>query len=308
MPTPAETARAYHAITKHHVRRQARSLGYIDWDTQPDPFRRYAGAALVELELGAAREVTGSVARLLQLSLGLTAWKQYEGNRWALRANPSSGNLHPTKGYVVLPAGRGGLPAGVLHYAPREHALELRCSLDRDAARALGEVLPAGGFLVGLTSILWREAWKYGERALRYCAHDTGHAIGALDYAAACVGMRTVALNDWTDAQLAQLFGTGRAADLAGLDPWDHEQPELLLAVVPEDSAWKAPELDPNRGNRTAIKSQKSDSAAIKSEATESNQPTSQRPSPTLAAERLLGIIQRGTWYGKPNALSQEHH
>ncbi len=281
MPTPAETARAYHAITKHHVRRQARSLGYIDWDTQPDPFRRYAGAALVELELGAAREVTGSVARLLQLSLGLTAWKQYEGNRWALRANPSSGNLHPTEGYVVLPAGRGGLPAGVLHYAPREHALELRCSLDRDAARALGEVLPAGGFLVGLTSILWREAWKYGERALRYCALDTGHAIGALDYAAACVGMRTVALNDWTDAQLAQLFGTSRAADFAALDPWDHEQPELLVAVVPEASDWQA--IEP-------------ESAAWHS-TTSIAQP-----------ERLLEIIQRGTWHGKPNALSQEHH
>jgi hypothetical protein len=41
--------RAYHDSTKHHVGRFARSSGYLDWATQPDPFRRFAGAALVDL-------------------------------------------------------------------------------------------------------------------------------------------------------------------------------------------------------------------------------------------------------------------
>ena len=44
--------------------------------------------------------------------------------------------------------------------------------------------------LVALTSIHWREAWKYGERAFRYCQHDLGHAIAALGVAAALVGWR----------------------------------------------------------------------------------------------------------------------
>ena len=39
----------------------------------------------------------------LELSLGITAWKEFQGTRWSLRSNPSSGNLHPTEGYVVLP-------------------------------------------------------------------------------------------------------------------------------------------------------------------------------------------------------------
>ena len=38
--------------------------------------------------------------------------------------------------------------------------------------------------LVVLSSIHWREAWKYGERAYRYCQHDAGHAIAATRYAA----------------------------------------------------------------------------------------------------------------------------
>ena len=46
-PSPEEVVVAYHERTKHHYHRYAASLGYMDWATQPDPFRRYAGAALV---------------------------------------------------------------------------------------------------------------------------------------------------------------------------------------------------------------------------------------------------------------------
>ena len=42
---------AYHERTKHHYRRSAASLGYMDWATQPDPFRRYDGAPLIRLPL-----------------------------------------------------------------------------------------------------------------------------------------------------------------------------------------------------------------------------------------------------------------
>ena len=48
--------------------------------------------------------------------------------------------------------------------------------------------------LVALTSIHWREAWKYGERAFRYCQHDLGHAIAAVSMAAALLGWRAALL------------------------------------------------------------------------------------------------------------------
>jgi len=41
---------------------------------------------------------------------------------------------------------------------------------------------------IGLSSVHWREAWKYGERAFRYCRLDVGHALGALRYAAGTLG------------------------------------------------------------------------------------------------------------------------
>ncbi len=40
----------YHQRTKHHIRQYARSLGYMDWATQPDPFRTYRGAEPLLLE------------------------------------------------------------------------------------------------------------------------------------------------------------------------------------------------------------------------------------------------------------------
>ncbi|MCO5244260.1 MAG: hypothetical protein M9927_10610 [Anaerolineae bacterium] len=48
--SPLDVVLAYHQTTKHAPYRYARSLGYMDWDTQPNPFRRYAGARLVALD------------------------------------------------------------------------------------------------------------------------------------------------------------------------------------------------------------------------------------------------------------------
>ena len=236
-------ARSYHEATKHHFNRFARSRGYLDWATQPDPFRRYAGAPLTELPR--ASLATGvpypalfdggvppqpltlaSIGELLRCSMGLSAWKQYGASRWALRVNPSSGNLHPTEAYIV----RDGR---VCHYAPREHALEERCVMRRDASSAAD---PGDAFLVALTSIHWREAWKYGERAFRYCQHDAGHAIGALRIAAAMLGWQLALLPRWSHAEMAALLGTGRDADYGDAE---REEPECVAVVTAGDpSVW----------------------------------------------------------------------
>jgi SagB-type dehydrogenase family enzyme len=162
-----------------------------------------------------------SIAELLRCSLGLSAWKSIRGSRWALRVNPSSGNLHPTEGYVVW-------DAGVFHYAPERHALEHRAALERQA----WDEWSGGAVLIGLTSIHWREAWKYGERAYRYCQHDLGHAIAAVRYAAALLGWRMELLPRWSDAQVAALLGVDRDADAAGAE---REAAGCLAVVTPGD-------------------------------------------------------------------------
>ena len=155
--------------------------------------------------------------------MGLSAWKQFRSSRWPLRVNPSSGNLHPTESYLI----RDGR---VFHYAPHEHALEERAVLRQEAWAAFAGSSP--GFLVGLTSIHWREAWKYGERAFRYCQHDAGHAIAALRFAAALLGWRLTLLSEWSDDEIAAVFGVERAEDFVGAE---HEEPECIAVVTPQD-------------------------------------------------------------------------
>src|SRR6185437_2100961 len=156
---PAEslaTVLAYHERTKHHPGRFARSLGHLDWATQPDPFRRFAGAPVLSLELVPFEDhpryepafFLGNVppvplgrrwvSHLFQDSLALSAWKQAGAARWSLRVNPSSGNLHPTEGYLIagLVEGLADKPA-VYHYAPHEHALERRVDLSDETWAAL---------------------------------------------------------------------------------------------------------------------------------------------------------------------------
>ena len=178
-----ETVFAYHEQTKHHFHRYARSLGYMDWATQPHPFRHYEGSRQTPLDLSRSpRPLTydqlyednpltpqevdlDSLADLFRYSLGLSAWKQAGSSRWALRINPSSGNLHPTEAYAVLPplSGASATPA-LYHYLSESHVLEQRASFSDDVWRSFAMSLPEGSFLVGLSSVIW-----HGESSIVFC-------------------------------------------------------------------------------------------------------------------------------------------
>ena len=254
---PLRVVLAYHEASKHDYQRYAAGPPELDWDSQPDPFRRFAGAPLVGLErhepdegrpyyeetfcAGRVRARSLELASLSQLlfdSLALSGAKRYDESRWTLRCNPSSGNLHPTEAYVIAPALPGlGASAFVAHYAPHEHALELRATFEPGAWSALSRSLGEGTFLVALTSIHWREAWKYGERAFRYCQHDVGHAIGALAVAAAALGWRAQVVDELASDELARLLGVD-----AQSGP-EAEVPEVLVAIRtrPEGALARAP-------------------------------------------------------------------
>lgn len=287
--------RAYHQCTKHAPQRYARSLGYMDWDTQPDPFRHFEGAPRAELPLAADALETrwselfrpgavapraldrASLAAFFELSLGLTAWKEFESSRWSLRADPSSGNLHPTEAYAILAevpheAGEGAaVRAGVHHYLSRDHVLERRATLDGAGAARLAQELPDGGFLVGVTSIHWREAWKYGERAFRYCQHDAGHVLGTLRYAAAALGWSATLVDGVADRTVVRLCGLDRWEDWRDLDPLDREHADLLVLVAPRHAAREAVALEPR-------------------------------------LEALAELLAGAEWAGEPNELSSDHH
>ncbi len=227
----------YHARTKHSLTRYATGPEALDWDAQPNPFRVFDGAPLTELSLDFSGLgdpsyndlfVAGAIApqpmnattvsALLRFTFGLSAWKVFGPDRWSLRVAPSSGALFPTEAYAIT-ANIAGLPDGVHHYRPFDHALEQRCrTTGADKSPALW---------IGLSSIHWREAWKYGERAFRYCQLDVGHNLAALRYAAALLGWR-VTLVPMDATSLSGLLGTDRTEDFAKAES---EEADLLVCI-----------------------------------------------------------------------------
>lgn len=270
MNKQTETVLNYHNRTKHSLERYAKGPESIDWEDQPDQFRRFSGCEIVTLPLPGAEldplfadldkpETIPAkplnlpnAGLLLELAFGLSAWKQYGPSRWALRCNPSSGNLHPTEAYLIS-TGNGFINSGVYHYVSHDHSLEQRCRFEG--------ILPDSGMLIGLSSIHWREAWKYGERAYRYCQHDLGHALGALRYAAATLGWSVELLAEWADDDIAKLLGLDRD----DFKKQEHESPDIICRI---------------------------------------NTHADGKP---LDIKALLESAQSGTWFGKADSLRAYH-
>ncbi|MBF0630907.1 MAG: SagB/ThcOx family dehydrogenase [Magnetococcales bacterium] len=260
----------YHQASKHSLDRFAPGPGYMDWESQPEPFRWYDGTAVHPLPVEPSGEDPPfaallkpgaippqplnleSLSRLFLYSFGLAAWKEYMGERWALRCHPSSGNLHPIESFLIAPS---PLFAGVHHYLSRDHVLESRwrpgANHDWDTA------FPPGTLLIGLSLIHRRETWKYGLRAYRYGQLNLGHAAATLSYSAAILGWQVTLRADGSDDDLAVLSG------LAQSPSQDEEHPGLWLEV--------------NTRSHPA--------------------------SPGIDLARLAKLVTTGSWLGRPNSL-----
>ncbi|KAL1063405.1 hypothetical protein V6Z11_D13G140700 [Gossypium hirsutum] len=260
-------ALTYHHQTKHGFANYARGPRGLDWANQPNPFRRYISAPLLPLlhfptdrpivavtddaplysslfhSLPPPKPISHStISQLFFDSLALSAWKTTGFSTWSLRVNPSSGNLHPTEAYLIAPPIQSISDSPfVAHYAPKEHSLELRATIP---SGFFPNFFPDNSFLIGISSIFWREAWKYGERAFRYCNHDVGHAIGAIAMAAATLGWDVKLLDGFGYKDLEKLMGLQFFPDfkipsrpIKGKFPEiEFEHPDCLILVFPNGS------------------------------------------------------------------------
>ncbi len=243
-----DTILLYHERTKHHLNHYAASLGYMDWATQPDPFRRYKGARAVQLPLAfenatppyhllweqnavpKAPLCKESISQLLQFSLSISAYKSANGSSWALRCNASSGNLQPTEGYTILPPLEGiAEHTSIAHYAPYDHSLEILNEFDT----SFWSKFPQNSFLISLSSIIWREAWKYGERSFRYTQLDVGHALQALHVSAKMLGWSLSLVDTCELNTVDTLLGFHKQNHFHTVE---HEESDMLLLVSQENS------------------------------------------------------------------------
>ena len=250
----------YHHATKHTIQKLYSYGHRLDWASQPDPFLRFAGAPIVDLpheffvssddlfqaavshvenarrgfinqdsdaEKSETDDLLKFISNLLFYGVAISAWKQVVGtnNRWALRVNASSGNLHPTDTHVLISRDSGVLGAGAYHYKVSEHKLEQRVRGDAvtPLIRRLGIQSEAPPVVLCLSSIFFREAWKYRERAFRYCQHDMGHALASLSLSASALG---------GSMRIVGIFPDEEVADYLGLNQAD-EKPLALVLLSP---------------------------------------------------------------------------
>jgi len=213
------TWREYHEFTKHSVQALRRTQHFLDWRNMPDPFRHYEGVPVLDLPadppspdipalelLQGATGVTSAgdgptfLSELLFYSASISASKLVPstGYRYALRVNPSSGNLHPTEFHFIT-RGVQQWPDGLYHYRPSSHMAEQRAI----GCFEVPSIASSAPIVFILTSIAWREAWKYRDRAYRYCLHDIGHAWQSLALAARAMGCESSAIGQFPDDDVA---------------------------------------------------------------------------------------------------------
>src|SRR4029077_11054396 len=212
--------REYHEFTKHSVEALGRTQHYLDWANMPGPYRHYEGVPILDLPADSpspqtpaievlsgglgntlARDGAAFLSQLMFYSASISASKRVTstGDIYALRVNPSSGNLHPSE-FHFCTRDLVEWADGLYHYRASSHMAEQR-GIGDFAGKLVSISTP---LVFVLTSIVWREAWKYGDRAYRYCLHDIGHAWQALTLAARAIGCESFGLGDFLDDRVSE--------------------------------------------------------------------------------------------------------
>jgi SagB-type dehydrogenase family enzyme len=175
------------------------------------PMPRTAGEHSLETLLRQRRSVRDyQDAPLSPAAIGQLLWAaQGITHPTGLRTAPSAGALYPLELYVV--AGNvNDLAAGVYHYRVDRHGLERVLDGDRRkvlARAALGQAwIREAAAVVVFAAEYERTERKYGQRAGRYVHMEVGHAAENLFLQAEALGLATVVVGAFHDAEVAEVL------------------------------------------------------------------------------------------------------
>jgi SagB-type dehydrogenase family enzyme len=222
-----KTASQYHSHTSY---KRGRMGGhYLDWQNQPDVFKKYQGitpiplpdetpslikdlwSVLKETDIDpACRKMDiNHLSLILRLTCTLTARARHGAEDFFYRSAASAGALYPTEIYVAT-RGVKGLDDGLYHFAIRGHALSpVR---DHDISVHISSlVIPSAEKLPVITffftAIFFRSSWKYRDRAYRYHLLDTGHVIENLVLSLKAIKAPFSLSYDFDDTGINRLLG-----------------------------------------------------------------------------------------------------
>ncbi|SFP92028.1 nitroreductase family protein [Hydrogenimonas thermophila] len=171
------SGRKYHETTKHSWISVRQNPNRLDWNNQPSSLKFYP-KEYRRIQL--SKEF--SAHNFIYHIGGITAKKSYPGVEYYLRTNPSAGALYPNELYFQA-RNVDGFDDGIYHFEVGSSSAVLLQNLSED--EGLEPLLhidnPMNGLLFFISSPWYRSAWKYKNRAYRYCLLDAGHILGSIE-------------------------------------------------------------------------------------------------------------------------------
>ena len=228
----SRTAGLYHEKTRYE--RSKMGGHFLDWQNQPDVFKRYDGRETVSmpremplpcedlfdlyetpLKDPVSQEVFDlavfdleKLSRILLLTYTLTSQTRHPNGMFYYRSAASAGALYPTEIYV-LSSGVKDLGPGLYHFSISDHTLVKL----RDGH--LSEAADGAPLTFFLTSIFFRSAWKYGNRSYRYHLLDTGHVLENLSLSLKALKYPFETNFDFDDNAINHLLGLDESREVA---------------------------------------------------------------------------------------------
>jgi len=143
------------------------------------------------------------ISQILWAAQGITEEKGYK------RAAPSAGALYPLEIYLVV-TNVETLDAGVYHYNPINHSLDLILSGNYQVALAkacLGQMFIADAPIsIVVTAQYERTTSKYGERGIRYVHIEVGHVGQNICLETVSLRLGTVTIGAFWDEEVSKVL------------------------------------------------------------------------------------------------------
>ncbi|MFC5603833.1 SagB family peptide dehydrogenase [Sporosarcina koreensis] len=215
----------------------------VDWDDAPFTYKLYRGLPVIPLSLEVPLTLNGmeesgipdlgKIGHFLWYVYGLTQFSESMMNfdssdptsnlmQSKRRFVPSGGALYPNELYVYLKI--ENLPSGVYHYDVAHHRLVLlrEGNFDLYISRALGNRCDVSDCFgtVFVSTMFWKNFFKYNNFAYRLQGLDAGVLIGQLLEVAKCFRFASPVCFQFLDRAVNHLLGLS-------------EQEESVYAVIP---------------------------------------------------------------------------
>ena len=167
-------------MTKHSYNSVRTDPNRLSWEDQPSTYKNYP-SEYKKYKLDLEKKEDGFLYHIA----GLTAKKTYPGGEYYLRINPSAGALYPNELYFQVRDIKG-IEDGIYHYEVSSSSITLLQSIsDKEGLEPyLGYRTAMKGYLFLVSAVYYRSAWKYRDRAFRYCLLDAGHLLGCIEASA----------------------------------------------------------------------------------------------------------------------------